>query len=219
MNFLDHQMKGDILPPFSEPASLALYLFSRLQFKAASSPSCPFFCPFSPFFCPFFAPLVSPAILPPVRHLAALLARPRGRSCPHPAGRLLCRAALLLKLPAVWWSSCWPANSPTPPLPLPPSLGSLLCLAEISLHHHLPFAFPPPPGACVGLSLARSAFSEEVNRVECARRRAKGFELCLVAVAPAGRPDVKLHLLLPGSASKGRNQKQHQQQQQQQTNK
>ena len=40
--------------------------------------------------------------------------------------------------------------------------------------------------------MPRSAFSEEVNRVECASRRAKGFELCLVAVATGGRPDVKL---------------------------
>ena len=48
VNFLQHQMKGDVLPPFLD---LPLYLFPCLQFKAASSSSSPFLPFFSPFFC------------------------------------------------------------------------------------------------------------------------------------------------------------------------
>ena len=83
VNFLQHQMKGDVLPPFLD---LPLYLFPCLQFKAASSSSPPFLPFFSPFFClPVprnFAPGPPPGCL--------LVARPTGRSCPDPPGE--CRS-------------------------------------------------------------------------------------------------------------------------------
>ena len=114
VSFLDHQMKGDILPPFLEPASLALYLFSHLQFKAASSSSCPFLL----FFALFLPPECPLQFCP--RSATWLLCWPDPGGEAAPTLPVAYPAALLLKLPAVCCSSCWPANSPTPPPP--PSL-------------------------------------------------------------------------------------------------
>ena len=135
MSFLDHQMKGDILPPFLEPASLALYLFSHLQFKAASSSSCPFLL----FFALFLPPECPLQFCP--RSATWLLCWPDPGGEAAPTLPVAYPAALLLKLPAVCCSSCWPANSPTPPLP--PSLPPPSWLPSLP-GRNLP---PPPPPA------------------------------------------------------------------------